>query len=133
MSRERDEFMIILSKELPEMAIHHLGDLGRALMMHRAKLHRLAEAECNGAYPYHGGYRETMIECGACGTWNAFASVSRKGNVCRECRSRAAVVELLKGTGITPIFGGDPRGCVLKLKMPSGYTNDWGREGVCVP
>ena len=30
-------------------------------------------------------------------------------------------------------FGGDPRGCTVKLVMPDGYTNDWGREGVCVP
>lgn len=28
---------------------------------------------------------------------------------------------------------GDPRGCVVKLQVPDGYTNDWGSEGVCVP
>ena len=33
----------------------------------------------------------------------------------------------------SPLFGGDPRGCVVKVRVPSGYTNDWGREGVCVP
>ena len=30
-------------------------------------------------------------------------------------------------------FGGDPRGCTVKLKFPSGFTNDFGGEGVCVP
>ena len=27
------------------------------------------------------------------------------------------------------IFSGDPRDAVLKLKVPSGKTNDWGHEG----
>jgi len=30
-------------------------------------------------------------------------------------------------------FGGDPRGATVKIRMADGYTNDWGREGVCVP
>ena len=32
-----------------------------------------------------------------------------------------------------PILGGDPRGCVVKLAVASGFTNDWGKEGICVP
>lgn len=31
------------------------------------------------------------------------------------------------------VLGGDPRGAVVKLKVPSGATNDRGKEGVCVP
>lgn len=30
-------------------------------------------------------------------------------------------------------FGGDPRGACVKIKVPSGRSNDWGGEGVCVP
>jgi hypothetical protein len=30
-------------------------------------------------------------------------------------------------------FGGDPRGCTVKIAVPDGYTNDWGKEGICVP
>lgn len=30
-------------------------------------------------------------------------------------------------------FSGDPRGCVVKIQVPDGYTNDWGKEGICVP
>jgi hypothetical protein len=30
-------------------------------------------------------------------------------------------------------FQGDPRGCCVKVVVPDGYTNDWGREGICVP
>jgi hypothetical protein len=25
------------------------------------------------------------------------------------------------------------RGNTIKVVMPDGYTNDWGREGLCVP
>ena len=32
--------------------------------------------------------------------------------------------------GVIPIFQSDPRGAVLKLRVPSGATDDW---GICVP
>jgi hypothetical protein len=32
-----------------------------------------------------------------------------------------------------PCFSSDPRGATVKLKVPSGKTNDWGEVGVCVP
>lgn len=44
---------------------------------------------------------------------------------------RAAVAELGERFGV--VFQGDPRGATVKLTVPSGYTNDWGNEGVCVP
>lgn len=31
------------------------------------------------------------------------------------------------------ITGGDPRGCVIKLKFESGATDDFGQTGICVP
>lgn len=30
-------------------------------------------------------------------------------------------------------FQGDPRGCTVKLVMYDGRSDDWGREGLCVP
>jgi hypothetical protein len=30
-------------------------------------------------------------------------------------------------------FSGDPRGCTVKIVCRNGFTNDWGKEGVCVP
>jgi hypothetical protein len=35
--------------------------------------------------------------------------------------------------GCVPVFSGDPRGVTVKLKVPSGRTNDWGGTGICVP
>lgn len=31
------------------------------------------------------------------------------------------------------LFDYDPRGCTVKIVCPNGFTNDWGKEGVCVP
>ena len=51
----------------------------------------------------------------------------------KEERIEKTVTELLDSIGCRPIFGGDPRGNTIKVVMPDGYTNDWGREGICVP
>jgi len=32
-----------------------------------------------------------------------------------------------------PTFQGDPRGCCVKLRVPSGRTDDGNHEGMCVP
>lgn len=34
---------------------------------------------------------------------------------------------------IEPVFQGDPRGAVVKLRLATGYTDDWGNTGLCVP
>jgi len=55
----------------------------------------------------------------------------------KECQQEGRVEQatkyLLQGYKAKPIFSGDPRGCTLKISVPSGKTNDWGREGICVP
>ena len=51
----------------------------------------------------------------------------------REAQIEQRVRAVCAAHGLVPIFDGDPRGAVLKLQVPSGRTNDWGREGVCVP
>ena len=38
-----------------------------------------------------------------------------------------------ENNGFMPCFSSDPRGATVKLKVPSGKTNDWGEVGVCVP
>lgn len=47
---------------------------------------------------------------------------------------RGEIETLAASLGCTGVvLGGDPRGCTVKLVLPDGYTNDWGREGLCVP
>ena len=56
---------------------------------------------------------------------------ARKRDAQLEKRIRTLVAEL--GEGFSVVLGGDPRGCTVKLIVPSGKTNDFGREGICVP
>jgi hypothetical protein len=46
---------------------------------------------------------------------------------------RATIEEAAKQHGCGVKLGGDPRGCTAKLILPNGDTNDWGKEGWCVP
>lgn len=46
---------------------------------------------------------------------------------------RKAIEALVSGLGCEAIFSGDPRGCTVRLKLPDGYTNDFAKEGYCVP
>lgn len=99
---------------------------------------RLAVAECNGDWPADNGERQ-VTECPECGSYYVPSTIltipgskpKRKG--CPSCRAAARVRRALQPYGMEPIIGGDPRGCTLKLKVPSGRTDDWGREGLCVP
>lgn len=46
---------------------------------------------------------------------------------------RAAIVDAAGEHDCKPIFSGDPRGTTVKLTLPNGATNDWGKEGWCIP
>ena len=79
----------------------------RLIMSYAGTLHRLAERACN----------VPLTE----------ASLDR----IQQLRTR--IKRILKPYKITPRFQDDPRGAVVKLQVPSGVTNDWGRMGICVP
>ena len=51
----------------------------------------------------------------------------------KEARLEQRITARAQSIGCAVIFSGDPRGATVKLVMPDGYTDDWGREGVCVP
>ncbi len=48
-------------------------------------------------------------------------------------KMREKFIELCARFNCRAVFQGDPRGNTLKIAVPDGYTNDWGREGICVP
>jgi hypothetical protein len=52
----------------------------------------------------------------------------------RDELAEARIGGKLAAYGIVTHFQGDPRGAVVKLRLPSGKTNDFGGEGFfCVP
>ena len=124
----RKEFVAIMAREVPAMPLQDV----RRIMSASATLDRLAVAQCNGEYPCDNGER-SVTACMRCESLYAPQALSAAG-VCPDCRTKDRVERLCEPFGIVPQFHGDPRGCVLKLKMPSGRGNDFGGEGlVCVP
>lgn len=119
-------------------------DLAKRLLRHAQTLHRHTVAQCNGDWPAdHGGEWET-VSCSRCESrWHP--SVLRGGKdkrplpgfvsrtspkLCPDCHTQDAVSKLLLGTPFKPIFGGDPRGAVLKL-APVNATREAIDSGTC--
>ena len=120
--KERHEFIAMLYEHSPHewqasdppMFIQKQAEL---LMRYGATLQRLAEELCNG-------YRDAQ------GNWDArHAELAEK----KQERIEGKAAKVAQSIGGKVVTGGDPRGCVLKIIFPDGYTNDWGREGICVP
>ena len=87
-----------------------------ALMRYGSTLGRIAEAHCNGDCPYNPhDYDGTGRDCP------------------KQERLEAKVQKLCASFGANARFQHDPRGNVLKIAVPDGYTNDMGQEGICVP
>lgn len=132
MTRERDEFMALLAKEMPETPSHLVVDFARKIMR-QAKTHgRLAEAHCNGDWPADNGERKTEL-CKGCECGWVPSTISKKTGLCKSCRIEVAIAKECEPFSIKADFQGDPRGCTVKLVVPSGKTNDWGKTGICVP
>jgi hypothetical protein len=120
--KERHEFIATLydhsphkwQESDPPMFIQRNAEL---LMRYSATLHRLAEELCNGYQDYKGNWDEKRTE-----------KAEKK-----QSRIEQRAAEVAAAIGGKVITGGDPRGCVLKIIFPDGYTNDWGKEGICVP
>jgi hypothetical protein len=115
-TQESAEFVAILAEEArtttdPDGQVLRaivIADTADELMRLSRSHHYLQEASCNGELTSRQEARERNIE--------------------------AKIVELAKLVGADRVrFGGDPRGCTVKLVFPSGRTNDWGHEGICVP
>ena len=121
--RERDEFLNIIQSEGMDYTT------ATRMLRYASTLNRLATAMCNGDWPADNGERKTVV-CTQCGCGWARSSF-RKG-VCPDCRTEQLVKDALP-QGYKAVFSGDPRGCVFKIQVPSGRTNDWGKEGICVP
>lgn len=84
-------------------------DIARAILRDAATHYRLAEQDCNV------GLTEAQ---------------ARRSDAC-ERRILARCAEL--GPGFGAVFSGDPRGATVKITLPSGYSDSWGGEGLCVP
>ena len=127
--QERDEFLTLMAQEgLPL-------NVTRAILSKAATIQRLSEAECNGDYPCDNGERKVEF-CTDCGSGYVRTAMQKRGErlICRNCLTKERIAYLLSThTGFKAVFQGDPRGACVKIAVPSGKTNDIGRDGICVP
>jgi hypothetical protein len=135
--RDREEFISIMAREVPSMPLAMV----RQLMRYSATLHRLAELECSSEAADRDRVRcpsqyQTVDGCLCRDYGNFDHDTGTHGSVPRIVQGERIgrlVTNLATRYGLSARLNGDPRGAVVKLAVPSGYTNDWGREGVCVP
>jgi hypothetical protein len=137
---EREEFIARMSREGVRL------DVTRALLRYASTLQRLAVAQCNGDWPADNGERRTA-ECPKCGScWapssfktatyqNAVGTGTWKQKVCPDCYAESKVRAIVP-EGWRPVFGGDPRGAVLRLvpaETPEAHVQNGRERGVYVP
>lgn len=110
---QRRDFTDAIAKECPGRPYPDVRDTCRSILRWAAIYSRLCEAACNGELtPGQKCQQET--------------SEVRIQNLC--------ICELsVSGSEIRAVFQRDPRGATVKLRMPSGKTDDLGEVGICVP
>ena len=109
MDRHAQEFLVMLARELPNEKDLTIIDLAKQLMKLARKHDRLQVCDCN-------------------------VGLSDKQRA-QEKRIEDKVVELCGTFGFKVKFSGDPRGCTVKLILPSGRYNSFGgaEDGWGVP
>lgn len=89
-----------------------------ALMRYAATLQRLAEDDCNVATDDAGLNKR----------------LDKRDRIREHVQD--IIDDLNKGTdmlGHAAVYSGDPRGAVLKIRVPDGFSNSFAGEGICVP
>lgn len=126
--KKRDEFIARATREGLTV------EVARTLLREASTMQCLAVAMCNGDWPCDNGERKTAL-CGRCGLGYVPSVLKGKDRLCPDCRAEDRVRKVLEPfAGFAPDFSGDPRGCVLKLKTPSGRGDDFGTGTLlCVP
>jgi len=108
--KDTQVFLAVLAREFPRVGLMQLQHQA-AKILRNAKTHARKSCDyCNG-------------DINSSEDWEKIITPIRN-------RITAAYKEL---GGENIVFGGDPRGATVKLVLPSGTCNDWGKEGWCVP
>jgi hypothetical protein len=60
--------------------------------------------------------------------------LNEEGEHPRILANRKLIMQCAKRLGAKSVlFSNDPRGCTVKIVFVDGYTNDFNKEGYCVP
>lgn len=126
--KDREDFIAIMFRK------GFTRQLARTLLAKATTLQRLAVAECNEENPGARCYWPAGATETACGSGAPTGTGRLSLVTCFSCRGErilAIVRQKCVGTGIVPEGYGDPRGAVLRLRLPSGYDDRYG--GLAVP
>lgn len=114
-TKDRIEFAVLFCRHtkvapFSDLAISH--DIAQLLRLAATHQH-IAEYHCNGNCPHrHERFKDVCT---------------------KQLRIETKIRALLSKYARHPEFGGDPRGCTVKIVCPDGFSDDMGQEGICVP
>ena len=114
--KEREEFISLIMQHT-DGGWDKKYSFARGLMYYGATYGAIQERQCNGHQDYQGNWDKQAAD-----------KDERK-----EEHLRSKVSKLCKEFACVAVFQGDPRGATIKVKVPNGFTNDWGQVGICVP
>ena len=123
LDRQKFEDLVCTESALPWGDKRHFA---RLILRHARTYQHLQEDNCNGCGTYYNEPQEQFAK-----RQDRFEKRVAHREEMIERRLREIASEL--GAGFAIDFGGDPRGCTVKLKLPSGTNNDWERSAWCVP
>jgi hypothetical protein len=115
--KARFEFIHLMMKHCTTVPEFQARNAALKLLRYGTTLGRIAEDQCNGFQDWRGNWDER----------------AEKRAEAKEVRITVLAEKLCESIGCKMVTQGDPRGNVLKIVVPDGYTNDWGREGIGVP
>lgn len=132
--KDRNEFLAVAQRN------GITCDQARSLLRYAQTLKRLAETECNGD-DWQTGNLQPCPNVGKEGAWcptcagkDGYHSQVSASSL-KESRIEKRAKALLQECGVKEYqINGDPRGVILKIKLPDGTANDFCGEGYfCVP
>lgn len=88
------------------------------LLRYAATLQRLAVDQCNREWTERDERKRLHIRAKVAEVCQEITCIAANG------RDTACAV---------PVHSNDPRGCVLKIRVPDGFSDSLGGEGICVP
>jgi hypothetical protein len=154
-SKQREAFLVTMASEGLPLYVGRTVLAKANTIQRNATLSCSSEAADRDRVPCPGIKREADCICDKflCACGHSVNVHANSGAPCEKCtctkvnpqhetipridrqtaRLEKYLTELLAKYNIKPDFQGDPRGCCVKLAVPSGKTDDWGRTGICVP
>lgn len=108
-STARESFIVTLIEETPGIKPREVMAIASGLLNAGRSYGRLQTTRCNRGLTVGEERRETRLEL------------------------KIAALTAQLGNGFLALLSGDPRGHTVKIRVPSGRSDDFGESGICVP